>query len=111
MIVPLPVALLVAFVWTLGLPRGRSGSAPEDDPALNRTRAQAKMLDDLFKVAVVDITKRYDGPPAAKVAKAMFAAAQEKDDFKARLLDATSSPQNEANIPRPMANTREESAS
>jgi hypothetical protein len=58
------------------------------------------MLDDLLKVAVVDITNRYDGPPAAKVAKAMFAAAQEKEYFKAKLLDATGAPQNEANVPR-----------
>jgi hypothetical protein len=99
-VAPLAVAALVALVWTLGLPRGASGSAPDDDRALERTRAQAKMLDDLFKVAVVDITNRYDGPPAAKVAKAMFAAAQEKEYFKARLLDATGAPQNEANVPR-----------
>ena len=58
------------------------------------------MLDDLFKVAVVDITNRYDGPPAAKVAKAIFAAAKEKQYFKAKLLDATGSPQNEANVPQ-----------
>jgi hypothetical protein len=58
------------------------------------------MLDDLLKVAVVDITNRYNGPPAAKVAKAMFAAAQEKQYFKAKLLDATGAPQNEANVPQ-----------
>ena len=58
------------------------------------------MLDDLFKVAVVDITNRYDGPPAAKVAKAIFAAAKDKQYFKAKLLDATGAPQNEANVPQ-----------
>jgi hypothetical protein len=58
------------------------------------------MLDDLFKVTVVDITNRYDGPPAAKVAKVIFAAAEEKAYFKAKLLDATGAPQNEANVPR-----------
>jgi hypothetical protein len=77
-----------------------SDPAPKSDPALERTREQAKMLDDLFKVAVVDITNRYDGPPAAKVAKAIFAAAQDKKYFKAKLLDATGSPQNEANVAR-----------
>src|SRR4051794_38061572 len=71
-----------------------------DDPALDRARAQAMMLDDLFKVAVVDITNRYDGPPAAKVAKTIFAAAKDKKYFNARLLDATGSPQNEANVAR-----------
>jgi hypothetical protein len=76
-----------------------AGYPPENDPALDRTRAQAKMLDDLLKVAVVDITNRYDGPPAAKVAKAIFAAAKDKQYFNAKLLDATGSPQNEANVP------------
>jgi hypothetical protein len=98
--VSLAVPALAALVWTVGLPRGASGAPPENDPALERARAQTKMLDDLFKVAVVDITNRYKGPPAAKVAKAMFAAAQEKDYFKARLLDATGTPQNEANVPQ-----------
>jgi hypothetical protein len=77
-----------------------SGAGPETDAALERTRAQVKMLDDLFKTAVIDITKRYDGPSAAKVAKAIFAAAREKSCFDAKLLDATGAPQNEANVPR-----------
>ncbi|MFO0890960.1 MAG: DUF3365 domain-containing protein [Isosphaeraceae bacterium] len=83
-----------------GEPPGASGPPPKGDPALERTRAQARMLDDLFKVAVVDITNRYDGPPAAKVAKTIFAAAREKRYFSAKLLDATGSPQNEANAPK-----------
>jgi len=75
------VTAAAALALTLGSPSRSSGSAPDSDPALERTRAQAKMLDDLFKVAVVDITNRYDGPPAAKVAKANFAAAQDKLGF------------------------------
>jgi hypothetical protein len=100
LVVSLGVAAASALAWTLGLHSATSGSAPESDPALERTRAQAKMLDDLFKVAVVDITNRYDGPPAAKVAKTIFAAAQDKQYFKAKLLDATGTPQNEANVPQ-----------
>jgi hypothetical protein len=99
-VVSLGVMAAAALALTVGLPSWASGPAPESDPALERTRAQVKMLDDLFKVAVVDITNRYDGPPAAKVAKAIFAAAQDKQYFKARLLDATGSPQNEANVPQ-----------
>lgn len=76
-----------------------SGAEECEDAALVRTRAQVKMLDDLFKVAVVDITNRYDGPPAAKVAKVIFSAAKEKRYFDAKLLDATGNPQNEANVP------------
>jgi hypothetical protein len=92
---------LVGFGITAmsGLSAGAAGDAPGGDPALDRTRAQAKMLDDLFKVAVVDITNRYDGPPAAKVAKTIFAAAKDKQYFDAKLLDATGSPLNEANVP------------
>ena len=98
-VVPLGVAVAAAIAWTVSETSGASGSA-QRAPALERTRAQARMLDDLFKVAVVDITNRYDGPPAAKVAKAIFAAAQDKQYFKAKLLDATGDPQNEANLPQ-----------
>lgn len=89
-------ALGVAAGW----PAGGADATAGGDPALERTRAQARMLDDLFKVAVVDITNRYDGPPAAKVAKTIFAAAREKQYFDAKLLDATGNPQNEANAPK-----------
>ncbi len=89
-----------ALALTIGLPTWAVGSAPEPDPAMAQARAQVKMLDDLFKVAVVDITNRYDGPPAIKVAKAIFAAAKDKKYFNAKLLDATGSPQNEANVPQ-----------
>ncbi len=99
-LVSVGVTAAAALALMIGSPPRTSGSAPESDPSLDRTRAQAKMLDDLFKVAVVNITNRYDGPPAAKVAKAIFAAAQEKQYFKARLLDATGNPQNEANVPQ-----------
>jgi len=94
------VTAAVAVAGAMVMAARASASAPEGDQALERTRAQAKMLDDLFKVAVVDITNRYDGPPAAKVAKTIFAAAEQKHYFKARLLDVTGSPQNEANVPR-----------
>jgi hypothetical protein len=95
----LGVMALSALASMAGTP-AQGPAAAEGDLALERTRAQAKMLDDLFKVAVVDITNRYDGPPAAKVAKAIFSAAEEKQYFRARLLDATGSPQNEANAPK-----------
>jgi hypothetical protein len=96
----LGVTAAVAVVGAMVMAARASASAPESDQALERTRAQAKMLDDLFKVAVVDITNRYDGPPAAKVAKTIFAAAEQRHYFKAKLLDVTGSPQNEANVPR-----------
>jgi hypothetical protein len=75
---------------------------PEDgDPALERARAQVRMLDDLYKTAVVSMTQVYkDGPPAAKVAKEVFAAMKDKGHHDARLVDASGSPLNEANEPK-----------
>jgi hypothetical protein len=96
LMIPALLALVLALPARASDP---ADPAPTPDPALERTRAQAKMLDDLLKVAVVDITNRYDGPPAAKVAKSIFAAARQKQYFDAKLLDLTGSPQNEANVP------------
>jgi hypothetical protein len=98
--VSLGVMVTAALALMVGLPTWAAGSAPEADPPMARARAQAKMLDDLFKVAVVDITNRYDGPPAIKVAKAIFATAKDKKYFNAKLVDATGAPQNEANVPQ-----------
>ena len=56
-VVSLGVMAAAAFALMVGRPSGAAGSTPESDPALERTRAQVKMLDDLFKVAVVDITE------------------------------------------------------
>ncbi len=97
----LPVAVLPALTLAL-IPLAPTAIAGDTAPdaALERTRAQAKMLDDLLKVAVVDITNRYDGPPAAKVAKSIFAAAKQKQYFDAKLLDITGAPLNEANVPK-----------
>jgi hypothetical protein len=73
-------ATLLAGLSTLG-PRGRLARADEGpvaDAALERTRDQVKMLDDLYETAVVSITKRYvggqDHQPAIKVAQDIFGA-------------------------------------
>ena len=73
---------------------------PKADPALERTREQVKMLDELYKNAVVSINSKYDGPPAIKVAKDVFAAMEKSGWHKAKLVDASGTPQNEANLPQ-----------
>ena len=75
-------------------------SGPTDDPALERTRTQVKMLDELYKNAVVSITNKYNGPPAIKVAMELFAAMEKSGWHKAKLVDASGSPKNEANLPQ-----------
>jgi hypothetical protein len=74
---------------------------PAQDHALTRARDQVKMLDALYKTAVVSVTKRYDeGPPAIKVAMDVFGAMDKAGWHKAKLVDASGVPQNEANLPR-----------
>ena len=90
-----------------GVLRGRVAQAalgPEADPAVERAREQVKMLDDLYKNAVVSITKRYvgeqDKQPAIMVAQDIFGAMKKGGWHSAKLVDATGEPLNEANAPQ-----------
>jgi hypothetical protein len=73
-----------------------------DKAALERSREQVKMLDDLYKTAVVSITNNYvegqAATPAAAVAKDVFEAMHKKGWHSARLIDATGKPKNKANV-------------
>lgn len=80
------------------------------DASLERTRDQVKMLDALYKNAVVSVTNRYDGPPAIKVAKDVFGAMEKGGWHKARLVDASGAPQNEANVAQSAFEKRAEKA-
>lgn len=80
--------------------------AAEPDAAqtakIDRAREEVKMLDDLYKTAVVTITSKYvenqADTPAAAVAKDVFAAMHKKGWHKARLIDVTGRPKNKANV-------------
>jgi hypothetical protein len=80
----------------------RAAAPKEPDPAaLERTREMVKMLDDLYKTAVVSVTNRYVEEqatnPAAVMAKDVFDAMGKKGWHKARLIDATGKPKNKDN--------------
>jgi hypothetical protein len=79
-------------------------SQRKSDPAVERTRRQVKMLDDLYKTTIVFITNTYvksDGDVAAgEIARDLFAAMREKGWHDARLVDATGHPTNDENAPR-----------
>jgi hypothetical protein len=85
-----------------------AGTVTEDkkdsDLALERTRERVKMLDDLYKNAVVSITTRYvsnqDGQPAIMVAKDIFGAMKKQGWHSAKLVDATGEPMSDANAPK-----------
>jgi hypothetical protein len=77
---------------------------PAADAALDRARKQVRMLDDLYKTAVVLITEHYveedSDLPAGSAAKALFKAMKEKGWHEVRLVDATGQPIEAENAPR-----------
>ena len=100
------------FLGGLGVILGRAAGpltfAAADDrfnpAAVERARESVKMLDDLYKTAVVSIANKYvelqADTPAAAVAKEIFEAMHNKGWHNARLVDATGRPKNKANLPR-----------
>jgi hypothetical protein len=97
------VFFVVLVMSLLQLTRSLAADVKED-PAVERTRRQVRMLDDVYKTAVVLITKHYvkedSDLPAGTAAKALFAAIKEKGWHEVRLLDATGEPLEEVNSPR-----------
>jgi hypothetical protein len=101
------VGLTVLGLSLVVLCQGRSPVRAEDKQALSpaaveRARATAKMLDDLYKNFVVQITTTYvrakERMPAARVAQKVFAAMHDKGWHKGRLVDATGDPINVNNV-------------
>lgn len=75
-----------------------------EDAAIERTRMQVKMLDDLYKTAVVLITEHYVKDPsilsAATAAKALFSSMRDKGWHDARLVGLLGAYYNPENAPR-----------
>lgn len=86
------------------IPALAQGKKGPDPAALKRARESVKMLDDLYKNAVVIITDKYvekqSDTPAATIAKEIFAAMHKKGWHHARLIDATGRPKDKANLPK-----------
>ena len=97
------LAAAILGAWTGPVARADSKLEAKADPALERTREQVKMLDDLYKNAVVSITQSYvdvqEKKPAIMVAKQVFAAMKKQGWHSARLVDATGEPLNDENAP------------
>jgi hypothetical protein len=96
----LAAATSVTFVGLMLMIPALRADEPRADAALERTREQVKMLDVLYKSAVVSVDSRYQGPPAIKLARDVFAAVEKGGWHKAKLVDASGNPQNEANLPQ-----------
>lgn len=100
---------VIAIAGTLLIPSSNSRTltaAPEDakDPAVERARREVRMLDDIYKTAVVLVTEHYvkdDTSLAAGSAfKALFEAIGKKGWHEARLVDATGHPYSDQNLPK-----------
>jgi Protein of unknown function (DUF3365) len=83
--------------------RSAAADAKVDEAALERTRKTVRMLDDLYKTAVVLITEHYvkdeSSFPAGTAAIAIFDAMKQKGWHEVRLVDATNQPIEEKNAP------------
>ena len=93
---------LIATVWLRFEVRGQDKKS--DDAALERTRKQVRILDDVYKTAIVLITENYVDEASDLAAGAafqkLFAAMKEKGHHEVRLLDATGDPYDKDNLPR-----------
>ena len=81
----------------------KAPKAGPDKEAVERTREQVKMLDDLYKTAIVGMTKTYVhqqlDTPAAIVAIELFDAMKKKGHHAARLVDASGKPKSKQSLP------------
>lgn len=84
---------------------GAVGGAEQKGPdkaAVDRTREQVKMLDDLYKTNVVFVTKTYvdqqGDAPAAILTMELFEAMKKKGWHDARLIDASGKPKRQENV-------------
>lgn len=90
--VVLSVGLLLVGVSLLP---GQGTKGDKSDAAVERTRKQTKMLDDLYKTAIVLITEHYvkgDEPAAAVAGKLLWKEMKAKGHHEVRLIDATGDP-------------------
>ena len=92
----------VAVAWMAGAGDAETKSNPDKDPALERTRREIRMLDDIYKGGIVTITEHYvndeDAIPAGTAFKKLFEAAEKKGWHRVRLVDATGEPYNDENV-------------
>ncbi len=102
------------WIWTVaaallaaGLVVNVSTAAKKDKQgpkkaAVERTRKTVRMLDDIYKTAVVLITTHYvegkDSLPAGTAAIALFDAVEKKGWHKATLLDVSGEPYDDKNV-------------
>jgi len=98
------LGLLAAGVLLVGGTAHPDDRPAPDRAAVERARTTVKMLDDVYKGFVVNITETYvkakEKTPAARVVKKMFKYMETKDWHTGRLVDASGEPVNPDNVAR-----------
>jgi hypothetical protein len=96
------VGLIPLFLRPAAAADNRPGAA--DAVELERARREVRLLDDIYKTAIVLITKHYvddkSDLAAGEAFKALFDGVKEKGWHEVRLLDATGEPVNGENVPQ-----------
>lgn len=93
----------LAVAAAFALPAYRAVAAdPVKDPAVERARKQVKMLDGIYKNAIVLVTTHYvtekSDVPAGSAFKKLFEVAKKEGWHEVRLLDATGEPYEPDNV-------------
>lgn len=85
-------------------PAGQAPDASKPNPAVARARREVKLLDTIYKNAIVLITKHYveedSDLPAGQAFKVLFETVEKDGWHQVRLLDATGEALNDDNKPR-----------
>ncbi len=100
----LTVCGLTAFALSgpTATPALPAGGAQPDEAAVRRARKTVRMLDDVYKSAIVLMTDKYvqtkKDYPAGRAAIKWFADVSKKGWHEVRLIDATGAPAGDANV-------------
>jgi hypothetical protein len=96
--------LALAVAWVIAPAAHPSDKNKPDPAAVERGRKTVRMLDDVYKSAIVLITDKYvkgkRDYPAGRAAIKWFADISKKGSHEVRLIDATGEPSGEANVAR-----------
>jgi hypothetical protein len=96
-------ATFVLAVAASCVPSYSPAEVPAASPELDRTRREVRLLDDIYKTAIVLITKHYvdekSDLPAGEAFKVLFHSMKEKGWHEVRLLDGLGEPLNDENKP------------
>ena len=107
----IPSVVLAAILVAIGVVQlavvdsanaGNDANQAPDSAAVERTRENVQLLDNIFKQTVVLITDKYvhsdDDFAAGSAAVALFKAVSDSGDTKVRLIDATGDPYKPENV-------------